>query len=177
MGERELESGSIRPPYPSGGGNWHHGFYGLMLPPVLPSFSSPQFPPPVPWAWPKNHNKALGLLCAAHLLSDHTCSIWCPCPVTISGPAWTSVLSWLYHGTLRKCRSQCLALCSMLTRAAQLFLLDDTALRLMYSHAHILCSQKKCERPRSRSGPHWKRKYECTNRGLKKGRGRRPSTM
>ena len=26
----------------------YHGFYGLMLPPVLPSFSSPQFPPPVP---------------------------------------------------------------------------------------------------------------------------------
>ena len=56
------------------------------------------------------------------------------------------------------------ALCSMLTGVAQSFLPDDTALRLMCSHAHILCPRKKCEHTRSRSEPYWKRKYECTNR-------------
>ena len=45
MRERELEPGSIRPQYPSGGGNWDHVFYGLMLPPVLPSFLLLAFTP------------------------------------------------------------------------------------------------------------------------------------
>lgn len=49
---------------------------------------------------------ALALLCLAPLISAHTCSIWCPCLITVSGPAWLSFLSTLCGETLRKHKSQ-----------------------------------------------------------------------
>lgn len=140
--------------------NGDHGFYGLMLPPALPSFSSPLAHLQSPEPGPRNHNKALRLLCASRLLSDHTRPIW---PPSAKGNhLWSCVdlcpVLMILWDTQEAQRSMP---CTLLNanKSGPAVLLDDTALRLMCSHVHILCSRKKCEHPRSRSGPHWKRKY------------------
>lgn len=140
----------------------------------LPSFSWPSpprlSPEPGPWSYTEYTTDALELLCAAPLPSDCTCSVGCP---RLGNCFWSCLAIFLVQikmqDTQRAKQSGRSALCPALTipeRPHQHFLSGDTALRLMCSHAHILCSLEKCEHSRSTFGPHWRRKYECTNREL-----------